>query len=55
MKKKKYLIALPAFAGSKGFNHQTVLVSAKDENDAISFARHVRPGKRIGEIKQVFY
>ena len=51
----KYLIALPHFSGDKGFNHQTILVSAKDENDAVSIARHLRPHANIGAIKQVNY
>lgn len=51
----KYLIALPCFPGAKGFNHQTVLVAAKDERDAAALARHLRPGANIGDIKQVNY
>lgn len=53
--KNKYLIALPAFPKSKGFNHRTVLVSAIDENDAISIARHLKPNDNIGDIKMVDY
>ena len=52
---KKFLIALPAFPGSKGFNHRTILVGAKDKNDAIVLVRHLRPGENIGEIKEVTY
>lgn len=52
---KKYLIALPVFPGSKGFTHQTVLVTAKDKNDAIALARHLRPGRNIGDVKEVNY
>ena len=52
---RKYLIALPCFRGAKGFNHQTILVSAKDKNDAVSIARHLRPHANIGDIKQVNY
>ena len=51
--KKKYLIALPCFAGSKGFNHQTIIVSAKDEWDAISLVYHLRGQVNIGDIKEV--
>ena len=53
--KKKYLIALPSFPNSKGFCHQTILVSGKDENDAISLARYLKPHSNIGEIKEVNY
>lgn len=53
--KNKYLIALPTFPNAKGFNHQTILVSAIDENDAISIARHLRPNKNIGEVKKIDY
>ena len=52
---KKYLIALPAFYGQKGFNCPTILVSAKDERDAVSIAIHLRPGANIGDIKTVDY
>ena len=52
---KKYLIALPCFPHAKGFNHQTVLVKATDKNDAIDLARHLHPGKNIGDIKEVNY
>lgn len=51
----KYLIALPCFPNSKGFNHRTVLVAAKDERDAVALARHLRPHDNIGDIKQVNY
>lgn len=51
----KYLIALPSFRSQKGFNCQTILVSAKNEREAISLARHLRPRANIGEIKQVNY
>lgn len=51
----KYLIALPSFPGSKGFCHQTILVEAVDKNDAITIARRLRPGRHIGDIKQVYY
>jgi hypothetical protein len=52
---KKYLIALPSFRGEKGFNCQTILVSAKDERDAANLACHLRPHANIGDIKQVNY
>lgn len=51
----KYLIALPCFPAAKGFNHRTILVSAKDENDARALARHLRPHDNIGDIKKVDY
>lgn len=50
-----YLIALPIFPSAKGFSHQTILVSAKNKNDAIALARHLRPNNNIGDIKQVNY
>ena len=53
--KSKYLIALPTFRGAKGFNHQTILVSAKDEDDARDIARHLKPHSNIGDIKKVDY
>ena len=54
--KKKYLIALPTFPNDKGFCHKTVLVSAKDEFDAIRLAVHLKGSHvNIGEIKQVDY
>ena len=54
MKKKKYLIALPSFLGSKGFNHPTIFVCANNENGARCLAHHLT-GKRIGDIKKVNY
>jgi hypothetical protein len=51
----KYLIALPIFRGAKGFNHRTILVSAKNERDAVALAHHLRPHDNIGDIKQVNY
>ena len=53
--KNKYLVALPAFPKAKGFNHQTILVSAIDENDAISLVKHLKPNSNIGDIKKVNY
>ncbi len=53
--KKTYLIALPSFPNEKGFNHRTILLSGKDENDAISLARHLKPHDNIGEVKEVNY
>lgn len=50
-----YLIALPSFQNQKGFNCQTILVSAKDERVAVSIARHLRPQTNIGDIKKVNY
>ena len=53
---KTYLVALPAFRGSKGFCHQTVLVSAKNEHDAVAAAYRIKgPHINIGEIKEVNY
>jgi len=51
----KYLIALPCFPGSKGFCHQTILVSAKDKYDAITLVIHLKGRVNIGDIKQVEY
>ena len=49
----KYLIALPCFKGSKGFCHPTILVSAKDEDDAIELVYHLKgPHVNIGDIKR---
>lgn len=55
MIKKKYLVALPASPREKGFCHQTILVAALDQNDAISIVKKLRPKSNIGEIKQVNY
>jgi len=49
--KNRYLVALPSLRGSKGFNHRTILVSAKNESDAINLVKHLRPNDNIGEIK----
>ncbi len=51
----KYLVALPTFKGDKGFNHQTILVSAKNLNDCVSLVRHLRPNSNIGDIQKVNY
>lgn len=52
--KKQYLVALPCFPNSKGFNHRTILVSAIDIDDARALVRHLRPNnKYIGEIKEI--
>ena len=54
--KKKYLIALPSFPNGKGFCHQTILVSAEDENDAINLVFHIKGNRiNIGDIKEVDY
>ena len=53
--KSKYLIALPCYYKSKGFNHQTILVSAKDEKEAYIIARHLKPYSNLGDIKKVNY
>jgi hypothetical protein len=55
MKKNKYLVALPTFPFSKGFNHKTILVSAIDEEDARILAKILRPHCNIGDIKKVDY
>jgi putative AlgH/UPF0301 family transcriptional regulator len=56
MNKRKFLIALPSFPCKKNFNHKTILVSAKDEADAIDLVFHLRPDTRhIGKIKEVNY
>ena len=47
----QYLVALPIFRGSKGFNHPTILVSAKDECDARALVKHLKPHDNIGDIK----
>lgn len=47
----QYLFALPIFRGEKGFNHRTILVSAKDERDARALVRHLRPHDNIGDMK----
>ena len=54
MKKRKFLIALPSFPDKKSFNHPTILLSAKDERDAIDLLFHLRPNTRlVGKIKEV--
>jgi hypothetical protein len=52
---QKYLVALPSFKGEKGFNHCTILVTAKDERDAVALVRHLKPHDNVGDIKQVDY
>ena len=47
----QYLFALPIFRSSKGFNHPTILVSAKDERDARALVRHLKPNDHIGDMK----
>jgi hypothetical protein len=54
--KKKFLIALPCFAGdNKTWNHKTILLSAKDKNDAIALAKHLKPFANIGRVEEVNY
>jgi putative AlgH/UPF0301 family transcriptional regulator len=56
MNKKTFLIALPSFPCKKNFNHQTILLSAKDERDAINLLFHLRPHTRyVGKIQEVNY
>jgi len=53
---KKFLIALPCFAGdNKTWNHETILVSAKNKKDAIDFVLHLKPASNIGRVEQVNY
>lgn len=51
----RYLIALPTFKGSKGFNHPTILVGALNENAARAMVRRLKPSANIGDIKIVNY
>lgn len=55
MKTNTYLVALPYFPTDKGFNHQTILVSAIDEDEAKKKAKRLRPNSNIGDIKLVEY
>lgn len=56
MTKKKYLVALPCFRGTRGFNCPTILVSSsKGIQDVISIVNHLRPHAYIGDIKKVNY
>ena len=55
MKLNKYLIALPWFPKDKGFNHQTILVSAINEDEAKDKAKRLRPHSNIGDVKLVNY
>lgn len=47
-----YLVALPSFHGEKGFNHPTVLVRARDEFDAASYARRLKGRSFVGDVKK---
>ena len=51
----KYLVALPSFSNSKGFNHPTILVKAKSVEEAKEIVRHLKPKNNIGDIKKVDY
>ena len=53
--KNKYLVAKPTRSGTKGFNCPTILVSAKNEDDAKKIVRHLKPKSNIGDIKKVNY
>jgi len=55
LEKNNYLVALPCFPNSKGFNHRTVLVSAINENEARDIAMYLKPNRHIGDIKKVNY
>ena len=50
-----YLVALPSFRNGKGFCHRTVLVKAKDEDEARVIAMELKPNNNIGDIKKVDY
>lgn len=53
---KKFLIALPSFKGSKGFNHPTILLSAENKTEAIKKALRIKGENiNIGDIKKVNY
>jgi hypothetical protein len=52
---KTYLIALPIFKNANGFNHQTILVSVKNKDDATNIVKHLKPNCNIGDIKEVNY
>lgn len=52
---KKFLVALPSFRGEKGFCHQTILVRAKNVEDAVSVAMRLKPNRNIGDVKEVNY
>ena len=52
---KKFLIALPCFPNAKGFNHETILVKAKNKDDAMNIVRHLKPNHYISNIKEVCY
>lgn len=56
----KFLIALPIFKGGKGFCHPTILVSARNKEDAVIRAISIEEKKgnrniNIGDIKRVKY
>lgn len=53
--KKKFLVALPCFRGSKGFDHRTILVSAINKSDCIALVKFLKPNDNIGDIKKVNY
>ena len=55
MDKKKYLVALPGWPKTRGFNHPTILVSATDVNDAIEQVYRIKGKVNIGDIKEVNY
>lgn len=51
----KYLVALPSFPNSTGFNHPTILVKAKSIEEAKKIVRHLKTNSNIGDIKKVNY
>jgi len=51
----KFLVAMPTFRDSKGFNHPTVLVKAANEHEAAIITKQLYPNRHIGDIKQVGY
>lgn len=53
--KRKFVVALPSFGCMKGFNCRTILVSAKDKNEAMSIACRLSGRQFCGDVKEVFY
>jgi hypothetical protein len=53
--KNKYLVALPCFPNAKGFSHQTILLYARNIDDARCLAKILKPRSNIGDIKKVDY
>ena len=53
--KNRYLVALPVLKKGEGFNHPTILVSARSKTEALLIVMHLRPGANIGDIVAVDY